>query len=42
MILHSPWAMYWCERTPMAISITEQGMARLVVEEAEQITNDAA
>jgi hypothetical protein len=28
MILHSPWALYACERTPMAIAITEQGMAR--------------
>jgi hypothetical protein len=27
MILHSPWALYICERTPMAIRITEQGEA---------------
>ena len=27
MILHSPWALYICERTPMGISLTEKGEA---------------
>jgi hypothetical protein len=26
MILHSPWALYICERTPMGIVITDKGM----------------
>jgi hypothetical protein len=42
MILHTPWVLYICERTPLPISITPAGMARLVVAEAEQITGDAA
>jgi hypothetical protein len=29
MALHTPWRLYDCERTPMSISITEQGRARL-------------
>jgi hypothetical protein len=37
MILHSPWAMYVCERTPMGISLTEQGMAQAVIMEAEEL-----
>jgi hypothetical protein len=28
MVLHTPWALYVCERTPLPIRITEQGMAR--------------
>jgi hypothetical protein len=39
MILHSPWALYICERTPMAIALTEQGEARyqaMVIEQAER------
>ena len=28
MVLHSPWALYICERTPLPIRITEQGIAR--------------
>jgi hypothetical protein len=39
MILHTPWALYICERTPMAIAFTEQGEARyqeLVIEQAEK------
>jgi hypothetical protein len=39
MILHSPWALYICERTPMAISITPKGEAyyqSMVIDEAEQ------
>jgi hypothetical protein len=27
MILHSPWALYICERTPMGITLTEKGEA---------------
>jgi hypothetical protein len=27
VILHSPWALYLCERTPIAISITPEGEA---------------
>jgi hypothetical protein len=27
--LHTPWALYVCERTPLPIEITPQGMARL-------------
>jgi hypothetical protein len=42
VILHSPWALYICERTPLPIKITERGMARLVVEEAGRLTGDAA
>jgi hypothetical protein len=29
MVLHTPWALYVCERTPLPIRITEQGMARI-------------
>jgi hypothetical protein len=28
MVLHTPWALYICERTPLPIQITEEGMAR--------------
>jgi hypothetical protein len=42
MVLHSPWRLFICERTPMAIAITEQGMTRLLIDEAERITGDAA
>jgi hypothetical protein len=34
MVLHSPWALYVCERTPLPIQITEQGMKRLAEEAA--------
>jgi hypothetical protein len=27
MALHSPWRLYACERTPMAVAFTEQGEA---------------
>jgi hypothetical protein len=27
MVLHTPWALYVCERTPLPIEITEQGRA---------------
>jgi hypothetical protein len=39
MILHSPWALYICERTSMAISITPKGEAyyqSMVIDQAEQ------
>jgi hypothetical protein len=29
MVLHTPWALYICERTPLPIRITEHGMARI-------------
>jgi hypothetical protein len=32
MILHTPWALFVCERVPMPIEITEQGMALLQAE----------
>jgi hypothetical protein len=38
-ILHSPWALYICARTSMAISITPKGEAydqSTVIDEAEQ------
>lgn len=37
MILHSPWALYDCSRTPMAITLTEAGMACVVIAEAEDL-----
>ena len=37
MILHSPWAVYDCTRTPMAIRFTERGMAEAVIAEAEDL-----
>lgn len=36
-ILHGPWQLRRCENTPMAISLTEKGMARMVVAEAEDL-----
>lgn len=32
MVLHTPWALYVCERTPMPIDITEKGHALLTAE----------
>jgi hypothetical protein len=29
MALHSPWALYICERTPLPIQITEKGWEAL-------------
>ena len=37
MILHSPWALYICERTPMGISLTEKGEALY-----QELTSSAA
>jgi hypothetical protein len=39
IVLHSPWALYICERTPMGISITPEGEAyyqSMVIAEAEK------
>ena len=36
MVLHSPWRLYACERTPMAIVLNEERYAELVgVDQAE-------
>jgi hypothetical protein len=32
MALHTPWALFVCERTPMPIEITEKGNALLEAE----------
>jgi hypothetical protein len=32
MVLHTPWALYVCERTPLPIEITEKGNALLDAE----------
>ena len=29
IILHSPWRLFICERTPLAIALTDQGRARI-------------
>jgi hypothetical protein len=29
IILHTPWALYICERTPMGIVITDKGRQRV-------------
>jgi hypothetical protein len=34
MVLHSPWALYDCSRTPLAITLTDAGM---VIAEAEDL-----
>jgi hypothetical protein len=36
IVLHSPWALYVCERTSLPIEITEQGWARLNAYRAAQ------
>jgi hypothetical protein len=36
-VLHGPWQLRRCESTPMAISLTEKGMAQMVVAEAEDL-----
>jgi hypothetical protein len=36
MILHSPWRLYACERTPMAIVLNEERYAELVDADADQ------
>ena len=34
MVLHTPWALYVCERTPLPIKITAKGSALLAEEAA--------
>lgn len=29
IVLHTPWALFVCERTPLPIEITDSGMAHL-------------
>jgi hypothetical protein len=42
-LLHTPAQEWRCNNTPLdGLEITEQGMALLVVDEAERITGDAA
>jgi hypothetical protein len=39
VILHSPWALYICERTPLGIVITPEGEAlyqEMLIEQAER------
>jgi hypothetical protein len=36
MIVHSPWAKYLCERTPLPIEITDKGRALVAELEAAQ------
>jgi hypothetical protein len=42
IILHSPWALYICERTPMGIVITDKGRERIAEFEAEGVDAPAA
>jgi len=42
MILHSPWALYFCERTPMAVVITELGWELAAELEASRAETSAA
>jgi hypothetical protein len=35
VVLHSPWALYVCERVPLPIEITEAGYALLAEEMAD-------
>ena len=41
-VLHTPRQLGVCDHTPMAIEITERGMAYAVVCEAEELTAKAA
>lgn len=41
LLLHTPWQTRRCLDTPLDIVITEQGMARAVVAEAEELTQGA-
>jgi hypothetical protein len=41
LLLHSPWRSYRCNRMPLGLVITEQGMARAVIAEAEDLTRTA-
>jgi hypothetical protein len=42
MILHTPWALYICERTPMAIVLTEKGQALAAELDASRAETSAA
>jgi hypothetical protein len=42
IVLHSPWALYICERTPMGIVITDKGRERIAEFEAEGVNVPAA
>jgi hypothetical protein len=42
LLLHTPRQLHRCYDTPLGIVITEQGLARAVVAEAEQLTAEAA
>jgi hypothetical protein len=42
LLLHSPWRSYRCNRTPLGLVITEHGLGRAVVAEAEELTAEAA
>jgi hypothetical protein len=33
MVLHSPWAMYDCARTPLAIALTDKGQTLALKDE---------
>jgi hypothetical protein len=41
LLLHSPRRMHRCLDTPLALVITDQGLARAVVAEAEELTRTA-
>jgi hypothetical protein len=41
-LLHTPRQLNRCYSTPLGIVITEQGLARAVVAEAEEVTAQAA
>ena len=32
IILHSPWRLFICERTPLAIALTDKGRARIAAD----------
>ena len=42
VVLHTPWALYVCERTPLPIHITELGYARLAESEPAAPVSHAA
>lgn len=41
-LLHTPRQLDRCYDTPLGIELTEQGMAHIVVAEAERLTAEAA
>jgi hypothetical protein len=42
IVLHSPWALYFCERTPMGVVITDNGRERIADLEVEGVNTPAA